>query len=146
MTPRSDASRYAPSLVRMGLSIVFLWFGLHQLFVPDAFVGWLPPFLLSLPIPPSTFLALNGSFETLFGIFLLLGLFTRLTALLLTFHLIGILIFSVGYNEIGVRDFGLMMATLSVFLSGPDLLCLDGALQRFPLIRFLSRLSFKEKV
>ena len=31
----------------------------------------------------------------------------------------------VGYGEIGVRDFGLALATLVVFMNGPDILCVQ---------------------
>lgn len=80
----------------------------------------------------------NGVFETMFGIMLLLGAFTRISSLLLSIHLFFIAI-SLGYNDLAIRDMGLTVATVAVFLNGPDRLCLDN---REPMRRLLSRLPF----
>lgn len=121
--------QYAPSIVRIGISIVFLWFGLNQIFSGDDFLGYLPTFVNSLPLQPLTFILLNGIFEVVFGLLLIVGLLTRISALLLGLHLLGI-IFSLGYNEIAVRDFGLMIATVSVFIHGNDKWCLSNKLKK----------------
>ncbi len=132
--------RYAPLVLRLGLSLVFLWFGLSQLINPESFLGYVPQWLYShapemihehplqlmhnLQLTPHIIIMGNGIFETVFGILLLLGLFTRISSLLLGLHLMGIM-FGLGYNDIAVRDFGLMLATFSIFLQGPDEWCLD---------------------
>jgi uncharacterized membrane protein YphA (DoxX/SURF4 family) len=115
---------YASVVVRIGISLVFLWFGLNQLFNSSSFLGWLPQWAYNFQIKPLTLILLNGLFETSLAILLLLGLFTRASALLLSLHLLPI-IFGVGYNDIGVRDFGLLVATFSIFLHGPDIWSLD---------------------
>ena len=131
---------YAPSIVRIGVSLVFLWFGISQLINPESFLGYLPQWfyshpldmmhehslqmLHSLPLKPHFVIMSNGVFETLFGTLLLLGVLTRISALLLALHLIGIII-GIGYNDIAVRDFGLMILTFSVFLNGSDKFCLE---------------------
>jgi uncharacterized membrane protein YphA (DoxX/SURF4 family) len=131
---------YAPITVRMGVAIVFLWFGINQLINPESFLGYVPqwfyqhsaeivhnhPFQLlhNLPLGPHLLVMGNGVFETLFGSLLLLGVFTRLTSFLLSMHLLFIVI-GLGYNDVAVRDFGLMLATFSVFLNGPDKASLD---------------------
>jgi uncharacterized membrane protein YphA (DoxX/SURF4 family) len=119
----------APVVLRIGLSLVFLWFGLTNLFNPEALVGYLSPVIRSLiPFAPTTFMILTGVFEVVFGILLLLGLFTRLAALLFTVHVIGVAI-SLGYNDIAIRDIGLAVAAFTVFLHGRDKLCLDNKLR-----------------
>ena len=60
----------------------------------------------------------------IFGLLLLFGWQTRIVALLLALHLFDIM-WTVGYGEIGVRDFGLAMGTLVVFMNGPDLFCVQ---------------------
>jgi uncharacterized membrane protein YphA (DoxX/SURF4 family) len=102
-------------VVRIGLSIVFLYFGISQLRNPEAFIGWLPKEVSLLPFEPRTFVVLNGGFETFFGTLLLIGLYTRIAALLLGMHLLGIT-FTIGWTEIGVRDLGLALATISISL------------------------------
>ena len=116
-------SNYSPNVLRIGVSLVFLWFGINQVLDPDYFISYLPDFILNFS-NPANFVIFNGIFEVIFGILLLLGLFTRLVSIILTLHLFGV-IFSLGYNEISVRDFGLMISSFVVFLNGKDSWCLD---------------------
>jgi len=66
----------------------------------------------------------NAWFELIFGLALFFGIYTRFVSLLLALHLANIA-YVVGYNPTGVRDFGLMIATLSIFLSGSGPLSVD---------------------
>ena len=111
------AQQYAPLVLRISMAVVFLYFGIAQLRHPEGFIGWLPKEVELLPISPRTFVVLNGGFETFFGTMLLLGLYARLSAFLLGAHLFGIAM-SIGWTEIGVRDFGLALATLVIVLLG----------------------------
>ena len=106
----------APLVLRIGLSLVFLWFGWQQLGDPAAWVGVLPTWMGNLPINATTIIQFNAWFEIIFGLLLLFGFYLKIVALLLSLHLFSI-VFTVGYSDIGVRDFGLAMATLSVFFS-----------------------------
>lgn len=116
--------QYAPALVRVTISLVFLWFGLNQILDTSSWLQWLPAWAYQLPLSPTAVLVLNGSFETVFGLLLLVGLFTRITALLLSLHLLGIA-WTIGYNDVGIRDLGLALVTFSIFLSGSDRWSLD---------------------
>ena len=115
---------YGNILLRYAMAVLFLWFGLNQLFNADAWLVWLPQWVEGLPIEPLTFIYMNGFFETVFGAFLALGLFTRMSALLLSLHLFGIA-FSLGYNDIAVRDFCLALAAMAVSFYGSDKWCCD---------------------
>ncbi len=118
-----DASRYAPIVVRIGLSLVFLWFGMNQLLYPLNWIGWVPMSMAHM-MGAHNLVFFNGIFEVVLGVLLLVGKYTRVVSLLLALHLLGIT-FSVGFNEIGVRDFGLTLALVSVFLHGSDDWCFD---------------------
>lgn len=136
---------YAPIILRIGLSIVFLWFGISQLINPESFIGYVPEFLYdhpndmnhehplqlahNLPLTSHMIIMGNGAFETIFGLLLLLGMFTRISALLLAIHLL-IITIGLGYNDIAVRDFGLVIATISIFLNGEDKFLLDKKMKR----------------
>ena len=131
---------YGTSIVRYGVSLVFLWFGANQILDPSSFLGYLPSWAVNTVqmmhmqiITPGAFslllISLNGIFEVILGTALILGIFTRLAAFFLAAHL-AMISFTVGYNEIGVRDFGLAMATFSLVLSKPDPLTLDKKLKR----------------
>lgn len=118
---------YAPAVVRVGVSLVFLWFGVSQIGDPSAWTRLMPEWTAVLPASAETLVQLNGAFEIVFGTLLLLGLYVRQVAFLLTLHMFHV-VTVVGYNGIGVRDFGLAMATTSVFLYGYDRFTLDSLL------------------
>lgn len=115
----------APIVLRVGLALVFLWFALQQLMSPDMWTAVVPDYVVSIShLSAKTLVYFNGIFELVFGALLLFGLFTRVAALLLALHLIEIIL-SVGYGAIGVRDFGLCVATFASFLLGGGRWSLD---------------------
>lgn len=137
---------YAPIVIRIGISFVFLWFGISQLISPEYFLGYTPQWIsshsletvhehpfqfmhyIATPSINATIMA-NGIFETLLGLFLLLGIFTRIASLLLAVHLFFITL-SLGYNDIAIRDFGLSIAAFSIFLYGHDKWSLDNKIKK----------------
>jgi uncharacterized membrane protein YphA (DoxX/SURF4 family) len=102
-------------LLRVGLALVFLWFGAEQLLHPNDWISYIPEFLNNFFLPPVKLVMINGLFEVVASILLILNIHTRIVALLLAIHMIGIAI-SIGINPIGVRDLGLSVATLSLSL------------------------------
>lgn len=115
---------YAPALVRIGVGIVFFLFGISQITRPQTWLAWLPNFVGNLPFTQITFLILTGIFNLIVGVLLIIGIFTKIAALLSSLHLIGVII-SLGYNDISIRDFGLLLAALSIFFNGPDKFCIQ---------------------
>ena len=114
---------YAQIVLRLGISIVFLWFGINQLIDPEKFMGYLPKALLLSTFASSIVLA-NGIFGTITGLLLAISLWVRPVALIIAIHLI-IVIIGLGYNDITVRDFGLLCATIAIFLGGADKWCIN---------------------
>ena len=130
----------ASIIIRIALSLVFLWFGINQLFNPSSFLGYLPSFMQQMhstmmgqmgmtflpSYSPFSVLAvrMNGIIEIIFGTLLILGIFTRAAAFILSLHLFGIAL-TLGYNDIMIRDIGLSIATFSICIAGPDRLCRD---------------------
>lgn len=107
------------ALLRMGLAFVFLWFGFSQLRDPLAWTGYLPEFLTQGAISGAHIVLLNGWFEIVGAILIILGIFTQPIALLLSLHLFGIAM-SIGISSaVGIRDVGLAIATLVVAIMGP---------------------------
>lgn len=102
-------------ILRIGLAAVFLWFGFSQILDGLNWVSWVPEWAVNLlHIPPAMIVLMNGAFEVVAGGMLALNLFTRWAALALALHLV-VLVFDIGLNAIGVRDFGIMMATFALF-------------------------------
>jgi uncharacterized membrane protein YphA (DoxX/SURF4 family) len=118
-------AQYAPVVLRFGMAAVFLWFGFAQWIDPTMWTAYVPDGAVEFSgISALTLVGINAAFEIVFGILLVLGWKTRLVALLLSLHMFEIM-YVVGYGEIGVRDFGLAVATLVVAMQGSDILCLD---------------------
>ena len=116
---------YAPSLLRYGMTAVILWFSLQQFLNAGQWTAYVPDSIVSMShMTAVTLVYFNAVFELVFGLALLIGWQTRISALLLSLHLFDIM-WVVGYGEIGVRDFGLAVATLVIFMNGPDLLCIQ---------------------
>ncbi|MBI3888716.1 DoxX family protein [Candidatus Nomurabacteria bacterium] len=113
------------TFLRIGISIVILWFGVQQFLDPTMWVGFIPDFIIKLsPVSPTTLVHLNGALELVFGSALLLGFFTRISALILALHLLDITL-TIGLDSIGMRDLGLTLATFAIFLNGADYISLD---------------------
>ena len=137
--------KYSTDIVRIALSIVFLWFGISQLIDPGSFLGYLPQWIYTpqqgmmgmmgqtqfaqAPGFSYVLIMLNGLFEAIFGALLLVGFYARISAFLLAAHLFGIS-FSLGYNDVAVRDFGLALATVSLIFSGAGELSLDAKFRK----------------
>lgn len=109
------ASVYSPLVLRCGLAVVIIWFGAQQLLNAEAWTIWLPEWTALSGIAPTTIVSLNGGFEVIAGLMLLIGVWTRLVAFVLFLHLL-VIIFDIGINPTGVRDFGLAIALLAVAL------------------------------
>ena len=107
-------------ILRFGLAAVFLWFGYSQLSDAANWTSWVPAWASSLThLPGTTIVLANGLFEVVFGSLLVLGLWLRGAAILLALHL-ALITFEIGLNEIGVRDFGLTMATIALAFLATD--------------------------
>ncbi len=120
--------KYSPPFLRIGMAAVWLWFGINQLLYPKDFLQWMPKAGIVTHFNPTHVVYLNGVFETLLGLLLLIGLFTRLASLVLAIHLAGIVVFAVGYNAIAIRNFGLIIANFVIFLDGHDQWTVDNLL------------------
>ncbi len=121
---------YAPAVLRYALSLVILWFGLQQVMHPADWTAYVPDSVTTmLHVSALSLVMFNAAFELLFGTLLILGIQTRWVALLLALHLLDIM-YTVGYGEIGVRDFGLAIATFSIFMYGSDVLCMHPGFEK----------------
>ncbi|MCH8003710.1 MAG: DoxX family protein [Nanoarchaeota archaeon] len=115
---------YATVVIRVSLALVLLWFGIDEIINPENWFGYIPSWLsYILPFSLDFFITLNGIFEIMIGVLLLIGLYTRIIAFIAALHLLSITI-AVGYNEIGVRDFGLTLMAVSLIFSGAGVLSL----------------------
>ncbi|HVT74904.1 MAG TPA: DoxX family protein, partial [Candidatus Paceibacterota bacterium] len=116
---------FAPTLLRIGMALLFLWFGTNQFIDTAAWTAYVPQWVVDAsPVSVEALVHINGAIEIIFGTALLLGFFTRIAGFILALHMVHIATL-VGYNATGVRDFGLAIATIAVWLNGPDAWTLD---------------------
>lgn len=116
---------YAPSVLRIGMSVVMLWFSFEQFIHTAQWTAYVPDSVVALSgLSAITLVYFNALFELIFGTMMLFGWKTRVAALLLALHLLDIT-YVVGYGQIGVRDLGLAIATFVVFMNGADYLSID---------------------
>jgi len=116
---------FAPVLLRIGMSLIFIWFGISQITSQTNWVDYVPSAItIAFNVSAATLVMANGIFEILFGSALLLGFFTRWTAFFLALHMFDI-VYIVGFDATGVRDFGIAIGTATVWLFGSDWFSLD---------------------
>ncbi|HEX8591562.1 MAG TPA: DoxX family protein [Candidatus Paceibacterota bacterium] len=107
-------------VLRYGLAAMFLWFGFSQLFDSLNWVSWVPEWASNLlGIPPAMIVLANGLFEVVAGALLAANILVRPMAVLLALHLAMITV-EIGLSAIGVRDFGLTIATTALALMHPS--------------------------
>ena len=139
--------KYSVSIVRFGLAFVLLWFGINQLVNQESFLGYVPQwlyphdaqmqhehpmqFMHNIPVPSvHVVLMTNAIFETIVGLLLLLGLYTRIAAFIAALHLL-VIAFFLGYNDIAIRDVGLTLMAASLVFSGAGPLSIDNRKNKF---------------
>ncbi len=105
---------FAPTILRIGLGLTFLLIGIDQILHLQNWIGYLAPWAQNiLATTPEQFFFYNAIFDITLGGLLLLGILTRLLAVVAFLHLIGV-IANIGYNEIAIRDLGLLFAALAL--------------------------------
>lgn len=125
MNTENNPSTAPLTFLRIGLSVVYIWFAVQQFLHTQMWTSYIPDWVINLSgFDTTTLVHMNGAFELVFGIALLSGICTRTSALLLGLHMVEIM-YTVGYDSIGVRDFGLAIGTLAIFLYGADRFCVD---------------------
>lgn len=109
-----DSEKASVFILRVSLSIVFLWFGVDKLLNPEVWFMWVPQSLQSLVESNLyAFMYMLGALEVSIGITLLLGFFVRVAAITASV-LLTLIILTSGVAPV-VRDIGLL--GISVYLA-----------------------------
>ncbi len=101
------STKYSYIVLCVGLAAVFFWFGVDKFFHPA--------YWLNAWVPKTQFIYVEGILEVLIGLSLISGVFTRFFSAIGIMFLV-VVLFIVGFNEIAVRDVGLIGGLLAVFL------------------------------
>jgi hypothetical protein len=100
------------ALLRVGLGLVLLYAGALSLVDTEVFSGFVPVWLGSL-IPSGAFILGHGILSLALGVVLLVGIWVRGTALVVTLDIAAILL-SYGIDETTFPLVGLMFASLAL--------------------------------
>ncbi len=108
----------AYQILRVGMSITFLWIGVLIFREPEFWGGFLQPWAAGLlPVPIEQAMISTAVLDILVGLFLLIDVGTWVAALIGTIHILIVLVTS-GIDAVTVRDLGLLGGTISLFWSG----------------------------
>ena len=111
-----DRNRLAQLFLASGLIVVFGWFGIDKFRDPIVWIGFLPAWMDSfLGMTKNTWLQLVAVIEVALALALCIPVrrIQQAAAALMSIHLAAVL-WQVGWNDIGVRDSGLLMSSLAL--------------------------------
>ncbi len=112
-------------ILRIGLAIVFLYFGLDKFINLEANINIIKS-IGFIPINIKFFTIFFSVIEILVASFLILGLFTRITAIVASLMILTIfLTFWFLFNDLIIRDIGLLAAAVSLAITGSDVISID---------------------
>jgi hypothetical protein len=115
--PHMSSITAARWLLIIGIAFVFLYFGIDKFIHPLVWIGWMPVWMDGLGgLDKTVWLQIVGGTEIFVGALVLIPIrmIQKVAALLAALHLAGVLT-QVGWNDIAVRDVGLIFMTLSLW-------------------------------
>ncbi len=124
-------SHYGTLVARIGIGLVFLWFGVDKFIHVTNWIGWIPDWMARIiPISLIYFMYLQGAIEAIIGILMIVGYKVRFASLVAVITLFGVEIAMIGtgQTEMMLRDGGLLAASLSLFFTGSNCLSIDNYL------------------
>lgn len=113
-----NSLRTSHLILRLSLAFVFLWFGVDKFVHPDYWINaWVPLWFLAvldrINLEAVKFIYLNGIFEVVLGLGLVFNIFVKGFAFLAVLFLAAVML-STGFNEVIVRDMGLIGIALAL--------------------------------
>ncbi|MSR67965.1 hypothetical protein EXS65_04050 [Candidatus Peribacteria bacterium] len=107
----------ARSILIIGIAFVFLYFGIEKFVHPNLWIVWMPDWmdgLLGLTL--GSWLSIVGVTEIVIAVLLLVPvrIVRQVAIIAASLHLFGI-VMEVGWNDVGVRDIGLMFMSVSLW-------------------------------
>ena len=115
---RMNRKGLAIILLLSGLALVFGWFGIDKFRNTFMWVGFLPSWMDGfLGYSKDIWIAVIGAIEILLAVMIVIPVrrVRQTGASLMALHLLGILT-QVGWNDIAVRDIGLLMSSVALLM------------------------------
>lgn len=106
----------AKLLLTAAFVFVLGYFGIDKFTHPLNWIGWIPNWMEGLlSLPKATWLQIVGTFEVLLALLLLMPIraVRQTGAILIALHIVAILT-QVGWNDIAIRDIGLLLSIIAL--------------------------------
>ena len=113
-----ERRRLAALVLTAGTVLVFGVFGAQKLYAPELWIQWMPSWIDGMMgLTKARWLTVIGISEVLLALLLLFPFrrVRQIGAILVCLHLVGI-ITQVGWNEIGIRDIGLLAGAIALLM------------------------------
>lgn len=107
-------SKHSLLILRLSLGIVFIYFGWTSITTPDMWSGYVP-YWTSFIAQAEPLVRIHGVVEIGLGLLLVMGIQTRIVALILFFDLLHIITL-LEFGSVWMRDLGLAGSLLSLGL------------------------------
>src|SRR3989344_3350018 len=102
-------------ILRVGLAVTFLWIGILIIKAPEAWGGFINPWVLKLlPLSIKEMMLGTAALDIVIGTLFLFDKYVWLGALVAALHLLTVLGVS-GINDVTVRDIAILSGTLALF-------------------------------
>jgi uncharacterized membrane protein YphA (DoxX/SURF4 family) len=119
---------YAPTVLRIGMAAIFLWFGIAQVMSPGQWTSQVPEIIAGFAENTELTVFLAGIAEIILGGMLLLGVLTRIVSWILV-ALTAVILSGIGYNSDGVMAFSMLIGMLTVAMTRNDPLRIDNRIR-----------------
>jgi uncharacterized protein YjeT (DUF2065 family) len=97
------------------LGFVFFVFGVWQILSPGYWSAYLPKSFSFLG--PEKFFRINGIFNFVVGLAFIFNFYPLIFSLLAIFHLLGVILVIGIFNDIAIRDLGLLFLAVGIFIN-----------------------------
>ena len=122
-------AKFSSVLLRVGIAVTFVAFGVDKFVHPSVWINWIPPrVLFYVPFSSQVFIYVQGAAESLIGLAIFFGFFTRVAALIAGLLMLGIVV-ALGLNDITLRDVSTMMACFALALTGSSVWSVDARMR-----------------
>ncbi len=114
------------AIIRIGVSLSYLFFGFQHFVYTHQWIESMPNFIIAnSPLDSETLVHFSGAIEIVFGLALLLGVYSRASAVILTIFTGASIVIS-GFNNLNPQVILVLVATLIVAFNGYDVVSLGG--------------------
>lgn len=111
MNKIDNLSKYSPLVLRIAIGFVFIWFGWSSIFQTDMWVRLVPEWATAL-LSAAALVKIHGVVELVFGVFVVVGVYTRISALILFLSILHTVFLVSGPTQ--ARDISITIATLAL--------------------------------